>query len=29
MVLGRDALYTLYAVSSFGDFGLGRDAMES
>ena len=25
---GRDALYTLYAVNSFGDFSLSRDAME-
>lgn len=25
---GRDALYTLYAVNGFGDFGLTRDAME-
>jgi glycogen debranching enzyme len=25
---GRDALYTVYAVNGFGDFGLSRDAME-
>ncbi|HEY6375757.1 MAG TPA: hypothetical protein VIX90_09575, partial [Edaphobacter sp.] len=25
---GRDALYTLYAVNGFGDFGLSREAME-
>jgi glycogen debranching enzyme len=25
---GRDALYTLYAVNSFGDFGLSRDELE-
>jgi glycogen debranching enzyme len=25
---GRDALYTLYAVNGFGDFGLSRDELE-
>lgn len=25
---GRDALYTLYAVDSYGDFGLSRDELE-
>lgn len=25
---GRDALYTIYAVDSFGDFGLSRDELE-